>query len=148
MCRNGCGKKAVGREHAWIGPWQWDEKDKGTEEDEQFFFIHILKERKPWLTPTESCASDETEEEEVRPLRAPPGLSDPFAEEAWPFDGFVPEQVGHGLSDQIRLSILSWNAGLLRRKETNSVVGSYLVIPLQESYFHEVTESAAEQFHT
>ena len=24
----------------------------------------ILKERNPWLTPTESCASDDTEEEE------------------------------------------------------------------------------------
>ena len=131
-----------------LGHGNGTRKTKGRKKTNSFFFIHILKERKPWLTPTESCASDETEEEEVRPLRAPPGLSDPFAEEAWPFDGFVPEQVGHGLSDQIRLSILSWNAGLLRSKETNSVVGAYHVIPLQESYFHEVTESAAEQFHT
>ena len=33
-----------------------------------------------WLTPTESCASDESEAQEETPVRAPPGLSDPTGE--------------------------------------------------------------------
>ena len=37
--------------------------------------------RRPWLTPTGSCASDETEGEEEKPIRAPPGLSDPNGED-------------------------------------------------------------------
>ena len=41
----------------------------------------ILKEKNPWITPTESCASDETEEAEMKPFRATPVLSDPFTEE-------------------------------------------------------------------
>ena len=42
-----------------------------------------LKEGNPWLTPTESCVWDETEEEEAKPFRAShPGVSDPFTEEA------------------------------------------------------------------
>ena len=41
----------------------------------------VLKERNPWLTPTESCESDETEDEEVTPFMAPPVLPDPLAEE-------------------------------------------------------------------
>ena len=36
----------------------------------------ILKERKPWLAPTEFCASDEVEGDEDKPTRVPPG-SDP-----------------------------------------------------------------------
>ena len=41
----------------------------------------ILKEWNPWLTPTESCESDETENEEVKPFKAPPGLPDILIEE-------------------------------------------------------------------
>ena len=37
--------------------------------------------KKPWLTPTESCESDETEDEEVEPFKAPRGLPDPLIEE-------------------------------------------------------------------
>ena len=33
---------------------------------------------KTWLTLTESCASDITEAEEQKPMRAPPGMSDPI----------------------------------------------------------------------
>ena len=41
----------------------------------------VLKERNPWLTPTESFESDETEDEGMTPLRHPPGLPDPLIEE-------------------------------------------------------------------
>ena len=37
----------------------------------------ILNERKPWLAPTEFCASDEAEGDEDKPTRVPPGQSDP-----------------------------------------------------------------------
>ena len=35
----------------------------------------ILKERNPWLTPTESCESDETEDEGMKPFVAPSRLA-------------------------------------------------------------------------
>ena len=41
----------------------------------------LLKERNPWRTPTESCESDETEVEEVKPFRGLFRLSDPLTEE-------------------------------------------------------------------
>ena len=57
-------------------------KSEGTEEDEALFQIIIFQERNPWLTPTESCDSDGTEEEEeVKPFRTAPGLPDPLTEE-------------------------------------------------------------------
>ena len=51
------------------------------EDDEHLPPKLILKDRNPCLTPTESCVSDESEEEEEKPLRAPLGLSDPIAED-------------------------------------------------------------------
>ena len=41
----------------------------------KFFFFKKKnpEEKNPWLTPTESSASDETEEEEVKPVRDPIG---------------------------------------------------------------------------
>ena len=42
----------------------------------------VLKERNPWLMPTESFESDETEDEGMTPLRHPPGLPDPLIEES------------------------------------------------------------------
>ena len=41
----------------------------------------VLKERSPWLTPTESCESDETEVEDEKPFKAPLGLPGPLIEE-------------------------------------------------------------------
>ena len=38
----------------------------------------LLIERNPWPTPTESCESDETEVEKVKPFSALFGLSDPL----------------------------------------------------------------------
>ena len=58
----------------WTEPWLWKERDEGAEGDEELFQKLILKARNPWLTPTESCTSDETEEEEVKQLSAPPSL--------------------------------------------------------------------------
>ena len=54
-----------------------------------------------------------------------------------PFEGIIPEQV----SDQTGLSILSCNAGFKR--------GEVIVILLQaaKSHFHEIADTAAEQFH-
>ena len=59
----------------------WTEKGEGTGEDEESSQRTNLKERNPWLTPTESCASDETEESYAKPFRAPLGWSDPCTEE-------------------------------------------------------------------
>ena len=44
-------------------PWQWMEKDKGSQDDEELRPKLIFKERNPRLTPTESCASDDMEED-------------------------------------------------------------------------------------
>ena len=54
-----------------------------SDDDEVFFFQKKKDSRRknPWLTPTGSSASDETEEEEVKPVRAPHGLSDPIGED-------------------------------------------------------------------
>ena len=41
----------------------------------------VPKETNPWRTPTESCESDETEDEGLEPFRVPPGLLDPLIEE-------------------------------------------------------------------
>ena len=44
----------------------------------------VLNEGNPWNTPTEpreSCESDKTEDEGVKPFKAPPGLPDPLIEE-------------------------------------------------------------------
>ena len=64
----------------WSDPWQGEEPDELSEDDEEPPPKLILKERNPWLTPTESCASDETEEEE-KLIRAPFGLSDPVGKD-------------------------------------------------------------------
>ena len=50
-----------------------------------------------------------------------------------PFEGIRGEEFSDGVRDQTRLSILSWNAGFQRGKITNSLVGSYHVIILQET---------------
>ena len=56
-----------------IVKWQWEEQDDPSEDDEELPPKLILEERNPWLTPTESCVSDETEEEEEKLKRASPG---------------------------------------------------------------------------
>ena len=40
-----------------------------SDDDEVFSSQKISQRKEPWLTPNESCASDETEEEEVKPVR-------------------------------------------------------------------------------
>ena len=60
----------------WTQHLQWKEKDK-SRMTTKFFFSKKNREKTRWLTPTEFSASDETEEEEVKPVRAPHGLSDP-----------------------------------------------------------------------
>ena len=118
-----------------VSQWLWQERGPGDGTRKTNQKNRSLKERKPWLTLTASCASDETEEEEVKPLRAP----------HWPvgsfqFKGIVAEQLA-----TIRFSILSWNAGLLRGKATNSVV-----VPLPRSRVAghgNCRKTATEQFH-
>ena len=66
--------------------------------------------------------------------------------------GTVSAKSSGELSDQKRLSILSWNAGPKRRKVANGAVGavgSFHVIPVQEaeSHFHEIVASTEQQFH-
>ena len=57
-----------------------------------------------------------------------PHLSGALAEpRPFTFEGIIGKQVSDGLSDQTRLSILSWNVGPRRGKVTNSVVGSFHV---------------------
>ena len=49
-----------------------------------------------------------------------------------PFAGIVSVKSSDELSDQTRLSLLSWHAGPERGKAANSVVGSFHVTLLQE----------------
>ena len=83
------------------------------------------KERNPWLTPTESCASDDPEL----------GLSDPVGEDV----------SGSDSRHKLQECLLICDAGLRRGKVTNSVVGSFHVI-LLGSHFDD-TNIATEQFH-
>ena len=98
----------------------------------------------------------------MKPFRAPPRLPDLLVEEAgsenrWykqvkdtrPFAGIVNVNSSDELSDQTRLSILSWNAGPERDRVAHCVVGSVHVPVLQEaeSYFQEIVTSAEQQFH-
>ena len=79
-CRDDLGKEPCGKESGRKS-WQWKEQDELSKDDEEPPPKLILKERNLWLTPTESCASDETEEEEEKLVRAPPGLADPVGED-------------------------------------------------------------------
>ena len=60
---------------AWLEPWSWE----GAQEDEEISrrLKTVPKERDSLNTLTESCESDETEVEEVKPFGAPPGLAGP-----------------------------------------------------------------------
>ena len=73
---------------AWI--WEGSKEDEGPREDEEMFQRLtltepsrriVLKERSPWLTPTESCESHETEVVDEKPFRPPLGLPGPLNEE-------------------------------------------------------------------
>ena len=67
-CPDGRGEEPNGKESG-SAPWQWKGQDDQSEDDEgQATSKLILTERNPWLTPTESCA---TEQEEERLVRAP-----------------------------------------------------------------------------
>ena len=78
---------------SWIEPWCWKSegaRERVSREDEEMFRRLTLtdtarrtvhKERNPWRTPTESCESDEMEDEGTEPFRAPPGLPDRLIEE-------------------------------------------------------------------
>ena len=92
------------RTEAWLEPWHWEEKDEGPGEDEEIFQRLTLrellegwssKERNSWLTPTESCESDETEVEVVKSFRAPPALPDPLVEEARVREPMIQTHEGH-----------------------------------------------------
>ena len=53
----------------WSAPWQWKGQDDQSEDDEgRAASKLIFTEGNPWLTPTESCA---TEQEEEKLVRAP-----------------------------------------------------------------------------
>ena len=171
---------------SWIEPWCW--KSEGaregvSREDEEMFRRLTLmeparravpKERKSWHTPTESCESDETEDEGTAPFRAPPGLPDPLIDEtrgcqtdvtakaenrlhprykqmkdARLFEGIITDKNSSELSGQKRLSILSWNAGPKRGEVTSSMVASFHVIMVQEAetHNHEIITGDDQQFH-
>ena len=73
----------------WIEPWCWQSEggreEVPREDDEMFKQLTlaelaqriVLKERNPWLTPADSCKSDETEHGGTEPFRAPLGLPEP-----------------------------------------------------------------------
>ena len=163
---------------SWIEPWCW--KSEGaregvSREDEEMFRRLTLteparrtvpKERNPWRTPSESCESDETEDEGTEPFRAPPGLPDPLIEEtrirevvgcqtdetakaenrlhprykqvkdARPFEGILTDKNSSELGGQKPLSVSSWNAGPNRGDVISSMVGSFHVIMVQEAETH------------
>ena len=60
-------------------PWQWKEQDNLPEDVKELPLKLTLKQRNPWLTPTESCASDEPEEEEERLALTPLACRIPLA---------------------------------------------------------------------
>ena len=88
------------RTETWLEPWSWQgsREDEGPRGDEELFQKLTLAEparrrqtlpepgsknspqRKKPMAHTESCESDETEVEEVRPLQRPPGLPDHLVE--------------------------------------------------------------------
>ena len=152
-------------------------EDGGPREDEEVFQRltltepsrrMVLKERDPWLTPTESCESDETEVEDVpsrrTEVREPmhgcqPGVTTNVErhvhprykqmEDIRPFDWIVSVKISDEQSDQTRLSILGWNAGQKRGNVARRVMGSFHVVLLRdaESHCHEIAASAEQQFH-
>ena len=66
-----------------------------------------------------------------------------------PFEGIVSVISSGELSDQKRLSVLSWNVRDRKRGEvSNSLVGSFHVIMVQEaeSHYHEIAKNAEQQF--
>ena len=116
----------------------------------------VLKERNTWLQHAESCESDETEDEGTEPFRAPLGL--PVAESrplpklkqmkcVRNFEGNA--DCKSGLNKQMRLSILSWNAGTKRGEVTKSMIGSFHVVIIQEAETHckDIRTSAEQQFY-
>ena len=66
----------------WIEPWCWQSeggREEAPREDDEMFkqltpAEHarriVLKERNPWLTPADSCKTDETEHGGTEPFRA------------------------------------------------------------------------------
>ena len=66
-----------------------------------------------------------------------------------PFEWIVSDKSSSELSDQKRLSILSWTAGPKGGKVANSMVGSLHIILLQEAetHDHEIVTCAEQQFH-
>ena len=130
-----------------------------------------LKERKPWLTPAESCESDEKENEGTEPSRAPPGLPEPpkireptlewetasiakaetrprpKLEQIMSVRTFEENAESNGdLNKQMRPSILSWNAGTKRAAVTNSTIGSFHVIIIQEAETHQLVHCRRSTF--
>ena len=69
--------------------------------------------------------------------------------DARPFKKIVSDKSSSELSEQKRLSILSWNAGPKRGKIANSMVGSFHVILVQEAQtqHHDIARSVEQQFH-
>ena len=170
----------------WIEPWCW-QSEGGREEvpraDEEMFKQLtltepaqriVLKERNPWLTPAESCESDETEDEGTEPFRAPLGLLEPpkigEATLGWETASIAKAEsrprpklkemksvrtfeenaeCKGGLNQQMRLSILSWNAGTNRREVRNSMIGSFHVVIIQEAETHcnKIGKNAEQQFY-
>ena len=66
-----------------------------------------------------------------------------------PCDGIVYDARNDELKNQMRLSMLSWNAGPKRGDVTGSIRGSFHVIVIQEAetHYHEIAEAAEHQFH-
>ena len=104
------------------------------------------KERNPWLSATESCESDKTENEEGKPFRALPRLPPEVHNmtDTRLLDRIIREQVSDGPSDQARLLILNWNAEPKRDKVANSVVGLCHVILLQGEESHRSESTMIE----
>ena len=69
--------------------------------------------------------------------------------DARPFEGIVSDKRRSDLSDQTRLSILSWNVGPMGETVADSVEGSFHVIMVQEAetVCHEIITNAEQRFH-
>ena len=102
----------------------------------------VLEERNPWVTLTESCESDETEDEGKGPFRAPPGLLEPPKireptlgwETALTANAEIGERRKQRRLEQADAPLDSQlECGNKKGEVTDSMIGSFHVITIQEA---------------
>ena len=99
----------------------------GAKNNEDIFQRLTLKERNPWLTPTESHESDESEGEDAKPFRALRGLLDRPVDEVSRARCSGARLVRPRQRRATFMSIPRWNPAPRKGNGTNRVVISFRV---------------------